>query len=630
MDYSIAFIIPNSAVSATVSKLLAEMGYEHPVITASANQAVAEARKLLPKGLRLVVSHGITYEYLKRDIPVVMSTLPFSGLDTLISIRKALSISGKIVHIGTPPFFHLIQRSLAYLGESPDQIALCNLRMDRTIEEQTQEMIDQGYEVIMGGQAPVRYARQMGKVGIECGVDELVARSAILNAREQVEGLFRQERQYEQQRAILQASSDALVAIDQNECIIEYNNAASRMFGNVSGGLTGKNLNEALALGHIKSISEIDNYGVESDIVPVVLNKTPIIAHGTHQGSVITLKKVTEIQELEYQVRKDLVVKGLVAKSCFNDIVGVSQTLQQVKKLATQFAKYESTVMIVGETGTGKELFAQSIHNASHRRNQPFVAINCATLPEGLIESELFGYARGAFTGANQNGKQGLFEIANQGTIFLDEISELPLSTQGKLLRVLQEGEIIRLGGDKVIHINVRIICASNKDLLEMVRTDKFKRDLYYRLCVLEINIPPLRERPEDIRFLSESLVAELAEKHHKELLGGISEEVLKSLSALPFHGNVRELRNLLERMVILSDSELITMNDYYQCIRPSTQLSCQTDSLLGSSVNLQDAERILISESLKKSKGNRTSAAAMLGINTTTLWRKMKKYGLA
>ena len=630
MDYSIAFIIPNRTVSETVSKLLKEMNFEYPVVTESASRAVAVARELLPKGLRLVVSHGITYEYLKREIPVVMSTLPFSGLDTLIAIRKALSLSDRVVHMGTPPFFHLIQRSLEYLGEDPDRISLCNLQMEDTIEEQTQMMIDQGYEVIMGGQAPVRYARSKGKVGIECGVDELVARSAILNAREQVKNIFKQEQQYEQQKAILQASSDALIAIDQDRNIVEFNIAAQRLIGNVSELLVGKSLDEILKSGHFKNVNEIERYSEELNVVPVVLNEVPVVVHGTQQGSVITIKKVAEIQELEYQLRKDLVLKGLVAKNYFSDIVGVSPEIQQAKKLAAVFAKYESTVLIFGETGTGKELFAQSIHNASRRRSQPFVAINCATLPEGLIESELFGYVKGAFTGASQNGKQGLFEIADKGTIFLDEISELPLSTQSKLLRVLQDGDIIRVGGDKIIHIDVRIICSSNKDLLQMVKEKKFKDDLYYRLCVLEIDIPPLRKRPADIQVLSHFLVEKLASKHHKNIQG-ISERVLRELSRLPFGGNVRELKNLLERMVILSDGDWITMEDFYQCVRPAPQPPHESEAVWANeSINLYDAQKKLILEALRRSNKNKAMAAAMLGIDPSTLWRKMKTYGLS
>lgn len=630
MDYSIAFIIPNSTVSETVSKLLEEMGYEYPVVTASAGRAVAVAKELLPKGLRLVVSHGITYEYLKREIPVVMLTLPFSGLDTLIAIRKALSISDRVVHMGTPPFFHLIQRSLEYLRESPDRISLCNLQMEKTIEEQTQMMIDQGYEVIMGGQAPTRYARSMGKVGIECGVDELVARSAILNAREQVENIFKQERQYEQQKAILQASSDALIAMDQDRNILDFNIAAQRLIGNTGDLQVGKSLDEVLRSSRLKNVDEIENYSAELDVVPVVLNEVPIVVRGTRQGSVITVKKVAEIQELEYQIRKDLVLKGLVAKSYFSDIVGVSPEIRQVKKLASIFAKYESTVLIFGETGTGKELFAQSIHNASKRRGQPFVAINCATLPEGLIESELFGYVKGAFTGASQNGKQGLFEIADKGTIFLDEISELPLSTQSKLLRVLQDGEIIRVGGDKIIHIDVRIICSSNKDLSQMVKDKKFKDDLYYRLCVLEIDIPPLRKRPEDIRVLANFLVERLASRHHKKLQG-IAEDVLHELSGLPFGGNVRELKNLLERMVILSDGDWITMGDFNQCVQAAPAAPRTGEAAdAGGSLNLRDAQKRLIREALRRSNNHKAAAAVLLGIDPSTLWRKMRAYGIS
>ncbi len=353
----------------------------------------------------------------------------------------------------------------------------------------------------------------------------------------------------------------------------------------------------------------------------------------------------------------------------FANIVGKSESLQHCLRQAKQVAETNSTLMVVGETGTGKELLVQSIHSASHRSSGPFVALNCGAIPSSLVESHLFGYAPGAFTGARKDGQQGLFEQADGGTLFLDEISEMNLELQSRLLRVLQERELVRIGGKKVIPVNVRVIASTNKDLWEMVTNGKFRQDLYYRLNVIELRIPPLRDRIEDLPLLIRHLIKEFR-ANFGSFVQDISEEALACLTSYPWPGNVRELRNCIERIMNLNINEVIKIEDIPAVIRenrdpksnghrpaqpraipgepaiarpgslhyqePEMQEPLENNSsrslpqgafLKGST---QAAECTAIIQALEKSAYNRQRAARMLGISTSTLWRKMKKLGIS
>ena len=622
MDYTVAFIFPSTLVCRTTRRVLQRLGFDYPVFEGSREKALEIAEALIQQGTRLVISHGITYQYLRKYLDITMMELPFSGLEAATAVRTAINVSDKVIHMGTLQLYHYLKESLRFFGIDENLLAHYTLNFNRSLEVQAQEALDAGYEVIIGGYPTVNYAIKHGKYGVEFDVDEQIVQTAIFNACSMVEELTREEKKREINQAILQASSEGIIAIDQERNIFNSNMAAERIIKMRAEDCMGKNLKQVLLKNGLVDVHELSSYNIgDTQLTPVVLNELPVMVRGKQEGSVITIKKVTEIQELEYQIRKDLIVKGLVAKHNFTDIVGGSEIMCSVKEKAYTYAKYDSTILIVGETGTGKELFAQSIHNTSNRRNQPFVAINCAALPENLIESELFGYAQGAFTGANREGKKGLFEMANKGTIFLDEISEFPLAMQAKLLRVLQEGEIIRVGGDKVIHIDTRVICSSNKDLLQLVAENRFKSDLYYRLCVLEIKIPPLRERGEDIDDLASNLIDTFNVRHNKRVRS-IAPEVLNELRKMRLRGNVRELSNIIERMLLLCNGEQIDMA-VFEKSEVKDYTASENPSLASS--NLKLIQRSTIERVLEECDGNKTKAARTLGIDPSTLWRKMK-----
>lgn len=327
---------------------------------------------------------------------------------------------------------------------------------------------------------------------------------------------------------------------------------------------------------------------------------------------------VKKSQKLANEVKK-----YQYAKYNFSDIIGESTKMKKVKEIARLAANSHSNVLIYGETGTGKELFAQSIHNASYRFNKPFVAINCAAIPPSLVESHLFGYEKGAFTGARRDGYAGVFEQANGGTLFLDEISEMELDMQAKLLRVLQEREVKRIGGKKIIPLNIRVISATNKPLDELVKSGKFRQDLFYRLNVFDIKLVPLRYMKEDIPLIVNHAIQDLNMTFGK-FIKGIDDQALELLLQYSWPGNVRELLNCLEKAFNLVPDEGYIKKEHLE-FKFKQRDSLNTN--LGLSDQVEMYEKNLIESALGKAEGIKIEAAKMLKISTTTLWRKMKKY---
>jgi two-component system, NtrC family, response regulator HydG len=313
----------------------------------------------------------------------------------------------------------------------------------------------------------------------------------------------------------------------------------------------------------------------------------------------------------------------------FDRIIGRSEAMQAVFRTSRQVAPTDVTVLITGESGTGKELVARALHQNSRRRNAPFVALNCAALPESLLESELFGHERGSFTGATAR-KLGHIEYAQGGTLFLDEVGDMPVSTQVKLLRVLEQREITRVGSSVVVPVDIRVIAATNQSLQELVAQRRFREDLYFRLKVVSIELPPLRQRTSDIPLLVEAFVKELSERHGMAVRG-VSPEVLRVLQAEPWPGNVRELRNAVENMVVTGTHEILQLSDLPPSLRAEggapAPSAAPTASLAGRTA--ADVEREHIRATLEHVQGNRARAARMMGIGERTLYRKLKEYGL-
>ncbi len=334
----------------------------------------------------------------------------------------------------------------------------------------------------------------------------------------------------------------------------------------------------------------------------------------------VTIERAIEKAKMQRRIL-DL-EKKLKTRYSFEQIFGNSKVIKESISLARKVAPADSTVLIEGETGTGKELFAQSIHNASPRRSKPFIAVNCSAIPKDLLESEVFGYKKGAFTGANID-KKGLFEEAHEGTLFLDEIGDMDVGLQAKLLRVLEDQSFTRIGDTKPVKVDVRIIAATNRDLLQEARQERFRTDLYYRLSGFKIIVPPLRERIDDLEELANYFIRFYSHKTNKNI-SGMDEDFFRKLKEYEWPGNTRELKNMIERAVILADKEFLTVDLLpYEIVKP-----IHDASLSSFEGTMEELEKMHIRKILAITKGNKTKAAEILGIGIPTLYRKIEKYG--
>lgn len=365
---------------------------------------------------------------------------------------------------------------------------------------------------------------------------------------------------------IVNLSNDGIVLTSEDGSISVYNKSFEKIF-KTQGNLYGCKINKIFQgeLKRLLSKEELKDEVIKYKNKYLNINKRCINEFGKKKREYYNIQEITYIKKLEQNLSSKLREKGHIAKYTFKDIKTISKSMKKCIELAEKIATSDLTVLITGESGTGKEVFAQSIHNKSHRRNQPFVAVNCAAMPENLLESELFGYVGGAFTGALKEGKAGLFEQANNGTLFLDEVGDMPIQLQTKLLRVLQEKQVMRIGADKIFEIDVRVISATNRNLIQMVREKKFRADLYYRLNVLPINIPPLRERKEDIILLLKYFLG-------REIK--IDKKARKVLEEYNWPGNIRELWNVSSYISLMCKKDIIEIEDLPHYLMPTNESS--------------------------------------------------------
>lgn len=445
--------------------------------------------------------------------------------------------------------------------------------------------------------------------------------------------------------AIIQSSDDAISVVDEEGRGILVNPAYNRITGLSREQVIGQPATADISEGESMHMRVLKTRrpvrGVPMRVGPnkkeVIVNVAPIIVEGKLKGSVGVIHDMSEIKSLNRELtRARQIIRTLEAKYSFEDIIGQSEEMLLAIEQAKLAAKTPATVLLRGESGTGKELFAHAIHNASDRRFNKFVRVNCAALSETLLESELFGYEEGAFSGAKRGGKRGLFEEANNGSIFLDEIGELSANTQAKLLRVLQEREIIRVGGTKPVPINVRIIAATNVNLEKGIASGTFREDLYYRINRLPIHIPPLRNRKEEIPLLCERLIQKINQDYGRNV-EGVTDLAIRRLQEYGWPGNVRELENILGRAIIfMAYNETVIDGKHLPELKnkePGRQESAEIlehgmeSASLAEMIERYEAE--IISRTMEKTKGNKTKAAKLLGLSIRNLYYKLEKYKL-
>lgn len=444
--------------------------------------------------------------------------------------------------------------------------------------------------------------------------------------------------------AVLDELHDAVVAIDMDGVIFYANEAYNRVLGVPVGAVLGRNMFEiepgATLLKTLRSGRAITKNGVFIDSAQhyVEVNAFPLFDDTGMRGAASVFRDTTEVKQLSQKLERTAQVaaeynRQIEAQTILkkNGIIGESRPFLASVVRATTAASTNATVLLRGESGVGKEVFARLVHQNSERRDKPFIAVNCAAIPENLIESELFGYEEGAFTGAKRGGQLGKFQLAEGGTLFLDEIGDMPQPMQAKLLRVLQEGEIEKVGRQRSIRVDVRLVAGTNRPLERMIEEGKFRQDLFYRLNVVPIVIPALRDRGNDVVLLAAHYLKQYNKKYHKNVT--LSEESYRLLQNYDWPGNIRELQNLLESCVVLCSRGVILPADFpdglYQGKRKRVSAEAQLPEALPE--RLDDAvarcEELLIRNALKKEKGDRQAAADRLGVSKRTLYRKAEQY---
>jgi transcriptional regulator with PAS, ATPase and Fis domain len=608
---SIALIAPYESMRVMAEQVIDERNYPIRVYQCDMREGVTIARRALAGGARILISRGGTArrisEALGIDIvevrPSVYSVLSYIHAQTAPGDRIAIVGFNPLISICTPVCDILQRRYQAF-----------ELRNGERFAGVIDGVIASKPDVIIGDVVSVRLARERG---LDCHLIEST-RETLIEAFDQamlaLNNMNRHHASEKKLSAVLQCTREGALLLDSGKRIEEVNQRgcsllhASReeIIGKPFHEIfPGKEINAAVASG-VDMQNTLAQINDRRFVVDLVCGPKDMAA----DSIVVLFQRVEQIQQTETSIRSKLIDSGFYAKYTFDSIIHASEAMRETVGKARRYAATDSNILIIGQTGTGKELFAQSIHNAGARSKGPFVAVNCAALPGTLLESELFGYAPGAFTGALRAGKTGLFELAHNGTLFLDEITEMDVFLQARLLRTLQAREIMRIGDNKVISVNVRIIAATNKDPKEETRQGRMREDLFYRLSVLDLEIPPLRERKGDAVRLF---------RYFLEFYGGKygwappppSKRFLQAVEDCPWQGNVRALENFAEKYVILRGL-------------PVSALSVQAspDDLDAESASLDSVIIRHVQRTLKQEDGNIARTAGRLGVDRNTVKR--------
>lgn len=605
--------------------------YDKVTFTDAINIAVQLEKE---KAVDIIISPAGTASEISKyvSIPIVKSFVTdLDILDTLIYAESDSKISGKRIALILHESKELNEKRLQQFLKNELIFLKYNDEVD--MRKIIYDLISQGVELFVGGPTCASFVKNFNK---KCYVlrfsDESIEMS-ISKAFESLSVSHNYKEQNQRFKTAISMFTDGVIIVDNKGIITDFNQKAKDIFEIKEEDIKGlniENLTDDLTIQSVyKTGTKQYDKLVKYNDINLFTNRFPIMVDGTIVGAVITFQETNKIEKLDHKFRK-FQTKGFMAKYYFKDIMGNSEAIKETIKIAKAYAVVDSDILIKGETGTGKELFAQSIHNSSSRNKGPFVAVNCAALPENLLESELMGYEEGAFTGAKKGGKSGLFELAHNGTIFLDEINQLPIQLQGRILRVLQERQVLRLGGDKLIPINIRIIAATNEKLGDLIEEGKFRSDLYYRISVLNLNIPPLRKRKGDITLIINYYFNLFSNIYGNAL--PFDEESLNMLENHDWNGNVRELINFVERYVIICKQLSIPSKNYvldYLDTEASSDANKNLDDLNQINVKLgtlKDMEKQIIEGMLDRYSNNKKQAAMTLGISRTTLWKKYKE----
>lgn len=641
MPERVLVVSPHPQLTAMAAAVAADSHGTVEVAEACLQRAVDCARRVAGQGRCAIVTtpyHSSLIREAVRTTPVVV--IGVTPYELVRAVYKARRFGSRIAFLGYGD--EKLALDFKELREMLGlELEIFHFRDGDDIKTQVRRMRERAFDaVVTTGVCAVQAARAVGLHGTLVHIDREAIEDAIGQARSILAAHARDLERDQQLETVLNSSRDGIIVIDRHGTVTLVNAVAESLLGVRSRELVGRSAG-AVTAGHetlARVFQDGDSDGHRRLHVggrELAVARKPIRVGQRSVGSILTVHDVTAAAPAEHAPSRKPSHQGLVAKYELDDVIGHSAGLRQAVQAAREFARVDTTLLLAGESGTGKELFAQGIHNASARRHGPFVAVNCATLPADLLESELFGYDDGAFTGARKGGKRGLFEQASGGTLLLDEIGEIPVSLQAQLLRVLQEKEIRRVGGSRVIPVDVRIIAATNRDLRRDSQESRFRSDLFFRLNVLNVRIPPLRERIDDIPILADYFIHKYCALFHR-IHVRLSPDMLEVLAAYHWPGNVRELECVLERYVLLcreseGDAQLfyrtaceagiISTDDTAPAPRPvDGYISVQLGTM-------DEMKRQIIRHLVSTARGNKQEVARLLGVSRTTLWKNLKQF---
>lgn len=619
----IALVSPYRSFGKLVQEVAAEISLSLDYFESDLHSCPKVLRLLEEDPPDVILSRGGLAAMLKKGTEIPVESVSIGIIDILKCCMEARNYSD---HIAITSF----ENPLCGLEEIEEALNISITQIIFKDQEQLKEQIhflaEETHCCLIGGGPTVKYAKRKNIQSVYLSTHPSTIRESLLRAIETAKLHQLIRKQKSRLTAILDSIFDGVIAIDEKGRLELINPSAEKILDLQGRDVIGQNIRRILPNSKMEEVlasgeSQIGMIQQEGK-VKIVTNRVPIRVQNKLVGAVATFQEAERVVRSEQKVRKQLLEgQNFSTRFSFNDIIGSSQIMSEKKGLAHRFSQSHFAVFLFGESGTGKELFAQSIHQKSTRMKRPFVAVNCGALPSSLLESELFGYDEGAFTGARKKGKMGLFELAHQGTLFLDEIDSLPIEFQGRLLRVIQEGELMRVGGERIIPVDVRIIAAANKHPETLLIEKKIRDDLYYRLNVLYLELPPLRERQEDIFLLAQFFLEQSGFEYLKDKLDGVR----FYLENYSWPGNVRELSNVMERIGLYSEdceSGKIEVKEILRLIAPQIY-DCQKQR---TEKKWKQQEREWI-EKVMDEKDSLTEVAKALGISRSTLWRKRKMF---
>lgn len=621
-NQEIAIFSVSKTITQRISNVLLERKSAIPVYEYCYFEVLEKARQLVQSGTKILISRGGTAALLRSNlhIPVVEIAHDLHGIYRIL--HEARTKSQKIAAVGFPQFCNVLRH---YQSMTGNEFKICQVYNHNDIENVVKNLADNDYQLVIGGLTVAEMAKKYGLKVIMGDTDNISIEQALDVAASMLEYITDENTKLAMSWSALNESREGIMFLDQSGEIININARGFSLFKcNVGDRIFKKEAFKGIFASIINELY-IKEHMLEIDGDTVLLS----VKHFSNKHGFYTIITGIRAEQAAWNASRGIKKgdnKGFLTTYSFSDIIGRSPAMEAVISRAKIYATHDLPVNIQGDTGTGKELFAQSIHHASSRSAEPFIAINCAAIPETLLESELFGYAEGAFTNARRGGKPGIFEMAMNGTVFIDEISEAPLIVQIKLLRILQEKKFSRVGGDTLINANFRLITASNKDLCAQVDAGEFRQDLWYRINILELRLPALKERVGDIMLIITSLLSKL----EKPLR--FTDEAINSLNNYSWPGNIRELQAVIFRLVVLHNSNVVDVTALKTLFHSlaSENPSINAIEFPKDEVGLlKRQEQKLIHAVIKQTKGDRARASVILGISQTTLWRKMKEYGV-